>query len=311
MRKSRNYYYIMVLLSILWWSAAFPFIRDLVTSGFDPYLVNFVRTVLTVSYFGALILFKRKPLRFLDLKKNFVWLFGMGFFGVAVFYDLTNIGLQFVDAGKSALINAVSPALIVLFGALIFQEPLTKKRIIGTIVSLIGVMIVIFTTNRGLIYHLQFNPVDLLFIGTGLCATLYTVFNRFLGDGIDYTVGLFWCFLIGAVALTPSALPHIREIAFYGLRQWLELIFLGVFCGAVCDLIWYEGMMAIGMGSCGLIDSLTPLFSVTIAWLFLGEQLTPVLIIGALILTLGVWVGVDAYPAPNRTTEEKKAKEAA
>lgn len=306
MKKSKTYYYVGFILAVFFWSANFVVARDLLISGVNYNLLSLVRTVVAILFFAAVIVIRRRPVRLIDLKKNFIWLFGMGFIGVTVFYILSNVGLQYVDAGRSSLINSINPALIVLFGAWLFKEPLTKRRVAGVVVSFIGVLVVIFAKNEGLLYQLNFNPVDILFLGTGLCVTFYTVFNRYLGDNIDYAVGLFWTFMIGAVALIPLGVPYLPEIAELTSFQWLEIIAIGVICGGACNLFFYEALMVLGMGSCGIINSFSPLFSVIIAWLFLDESLTPVLVGGALILTLGVWLGVGGLPASKQTGKDEE-----
>ena len=313
MAKSKYFYYGLVLFTGIAWAATYSVISDLVKSA-DPYVISFLRSFLSVIFFLFVIVIKKKPLLKSDLVKNLWPIFGMSLAGILGYYVLAGIGLKFVDAGKSALITSINPALVVLLSALIFKEPLGKKRIIGTIVSFMGVLIVVIANNEGLLKGLTFYPHDLYFFATGMCVTFYVIFNRFLGDNIDYSIGLFWCYTIGTMMLVPWSAPYLREILTYNIRQWLEILFLGVICGAVCNLLWYQAMMKLGAGTCGLINSFIPLFAVLLAWAFLGEKITSILLIGAFLLIFGVWIGVNTNnvtedtvePIPNEFKQEKK-----
>ena len=307
MAKGKTYYYLVFILSIFFWSSNFVVARGLLISGVDYNLLSLIRAVLALGYFSVILILKHKPLHYPELKKNFLWIFGMAISGITAFNLLANIGLQYEEAGRSALINSINPSLIVIMGALVFKEQLTKRRIFGTVISFLGILMVTLTSYEGLIYHLDFNRTDLIFLGTGLCATLYSTFNRLLGDNIDYNVGLFWTFLIGVLTLLPFSVTKLPEIASLSLVQWLELIYLGIVCGGFCNLIWYQALMVIGVGNVGLINSFTPLFSIIAAWLFLGEQLTGVLIGGAIILTFGVWLGVSHKPTATISEDSQES----
>ena len=301
-KKSRFVYYGLIIFASLAWAGSFSVGSDLMENC-NPYTISLIRGSVSSLALLLAILINKKPLRYSDLKVNFWIILAMAVTGVTGYYVLSVIGLQYVDAGKSSLINSINPGLIVLLSALFFKEPLSKRRLWGTLISFIGVLIVVISNNKGLFYGLKFYPHDLYFFATGTLITFYTLFNRLLGNRIDYMVGLFWCFFIGTLTIVPFAAPYLTDIYNYGLIQWLEVIFLGLICGALCDLIWYESIMVIGAGNCGLINSFSPLFAVIIAWLFLGEKITPVLLVGAVLVVFGVWQGVSAMPVIDKQAD--------
>jgi drug/metabolite transporter (DMT)-like permease len=95
----------------------------------------------------------------------------LGLLGVALYYSLTNVGLEFTTPGTAALSNAALPALTAIAGLFILRERLGLRTIIGLVVATAGVVIV---AGSGLGLDLG---VVLCLIGLA-CYALYTVFLR-------------------------------------------------------------------------------------------------------------------------------------
>jgi drug/metabolite transporter (DMT)-like permease len=66
----------------------------------------------------------------------------LGLLGVALYYSLTNVGLEFTTPGTAALSNAALPALTAISGLLILRERLGLRTIIGLVLATAGVVIV-------------------------------------------------------------------------------------------------------------------------------------------------------------------------
>jgi drug/metabolite transporter (DMT)-like permease len=95
----------------------------------------------------------------------------LGLLGVALYYSLTNVGLEFTTPGAAALSNAALPALTGGLGLLLLRERLTTRTIIGLVLATVGVVVV---AGSGL--TLDFGVVLCI---TGLASyALYTVLLR-------------------------------------------------------------------------------------------------------------------------------------
>ena len=60
--------------------------------------------------------------------------------------------------------------------------------------------------------------------------------------------------------------------------------------GIVGYALWIKGQKSIEVSEAGLFAYLTPIFGAPLAVWWLGEKITPIYIIGALIITLGVFI---------------------
>jgi drug/metabolite transporter (DMT)-like permease len=83
--------------------------------------------------------------------------------------------------------------------------------------------------------------------------------------------------------------------------NWLGISYLGFF-GTVLGFVWYyEGIERIGPIKAALFINFVPISAVLLAFLMLAEQITLSLLIGAILVTAGVYL-------TNRTSKENAAR---
>ncbi|MDD2497942.1 MAG: DMT family transporter [Desulfitobacteriaceae bacterium] len=298
----------VIFLAVFIWSTAYPVNRYLALGETNPYLIAFCRAFFSMAVCLFILLLMRKPPSLDHFTANWPVLLGMALTGVVGLFLSLAVGLQYVSAGKASLINSINPALIVLLAHFIFHESLGKQRIAGLVLSLACMILVITGNDFGLWYHLSFQAVDLIFVFSGLGWAIYSILNRFLGNRIGYIEGLFWVFALAAVFLLPTALIFWKDLMLFSGENWLWLIYLGIFCGAFGNYLWYIGIVKVGAANAGLINSMMPFCAIIISYFTLSEILTPIQFVGSAILVFGVWLGLhkDSPRVKNINSKEIK-----
>jgi drug/metabolite transporter (DMT)-like permease len=109
--------------------------------------------------------------------------------------------------------------------------------------------------------------------------------------------------VIGAIGLFIVATFNgmFRDLTSYSLPDWLGIFYLGFF-GTVLGFVWYyEGIKRIGPIKAGLFINFVPVSAVLFAFLILAEPVTLSLLVGAILVTSGVYL-------TNRTPRAESCK---
>lgn len=189
-----------------------------------------------------------------------------------------------MPAGLSALIVGLQPILTAVITYFI-AERLTGRQWFGMLLGLIGVALVVSAKihSEGVnLSNIGFNVFALMSI------TLGTIYQRRYCASFDLRMGSFIQFMTSAVLTTVFAfLFESRQIIWS--YEMIGSLLWAIFCisiGAISLLF-----ILIRRGNATQVSSLiymTPPTTAFLAWIFFNEPLTPMIIFGTLVTTLGV-----------------------
>lgn len=217
-------------------------------------------------------------------------LFGIFFYNLCFFY-----GLQYINASRASLIVALNPAVIGVASWLLFKERLGRSKVLGISICIAGAGVVIVSRNPAL---LMSTPDawkgDLLIFGCVVGWGVYSLFSRRLNQSLGPLQTVTYSILIGTFMLWTLAAVrgelNWTALSDLGRPQWLSLIYLGVFGSALAYIGYYDGIRKIGATRSGVFIALNPLTAVILGALLLGEQLTPLMYVGAVLILAGIYL---------------------
>ena len=76
----------------------------------------------------------------------------------------------------------------------------------------------------------------------------------------------------------------------WGREATISILFLGIFCLALAFWLWSEGLARQTAAEVGVYLYIEPLITMIGAWIILDEAITWWIILGALFISLGVYV---------------------
>ena len=94
--------------------------------------------------------------------------------------------------------------------------------------------------------------------------------------------------LLGGLELLLLRIFIPAPVIWPGGGTWYYIAYLVLLPTAVAFFAWYEAMARIDLTLLNVMQYLTPIFTILLAWLLLGERLRPSEWIGVLIVLLGV-----------------------
>ena len=224
------------------------------------------------------------------LQLTLLGLFGIFFYNLCFFY-----GLQYINASRASLIVALNPAVIGVASWLLFKERLGRSKVLGIAICIAGAGVVIVSRNPAL---LMATPDawkgDLLIFGCVVGWGVYSLFSRRLNQSLGPLQTVTYSILIGTFMLWTLAAVRGElswtALSDLGRPQWLSLIYLGVFGSALAYIGYYDGIRKIGATRSGVFIALNPLTAVILGALLLGEQLTPPMYVGAVLILAGIYL---------------------
>lgn len=216
----------------------------------------------------------------------------LGMTGVFAYNVLFFYGLKTVTASRASLIIATNPVFISLCAALFFRERLDGRRILGILLSVIGAAAVI---SRGAPWEIMRGSLgwgELAIFGCVLSWVVYSLIGKRIMKGLPPMAAVTYSCLIGATALTlPAYMEGITDqMGGYTLEVWLAVMYLALFGSALGFSWYYQGIRAIGPSRAGVFINLVPVSAVFLAWLLLHETIHLALIVGAILVTAGVYL---------------------
>ena len=215
----------------------------------------------------------------------------IGITGGSVYFFLQNTAAAHTSAANVSILVSMSPILTVILAQLFSRkgEKLGKLVYIGALVAIVGVVLVVL--NGTLSFHLS--PLgDLLALAAALMWAVYSILVKKYTERYDnflVTRRVFlWAFLTSLpLVLLTDGMPSLSPL-FSQPKILISWLFLGVFGNAVCFAIWNIAFKRLGVVVTNNYLYASPFVTVVVGWLLLGEKISWMSILGAVLITLGV-----------------------
>lgn len=231
---------------------------------------------------------------------RFLWLGLTGMFG---FSALLYTGLSLIPASLAGAISGLQPVAILLAAVVMNGLRPTGRNWTGIAISVVGVVLL---TGVGLLVGHMNIAGAIAILGASALWGVYTALGRRYGmDPMIATAGAAFYGMIPSLALGALAL---RGAAIHPtLSMALAVLYISTAASVGAYLCWNYGVRAAGAARAASFINLLPVFSVLLGVVLLGEHVTPLEALGAVIVVAGAYVAGGRGPsmgtADGSTTE--------
>ncbi|MBP3510294.1 DMT family transporter [Oscillibacter sp.] len=212
----------------------------------------------------------------------------LGLFGCSLYFYTENTALTYTLASNVSIIVAAAPIFTAILAHFAGEERFRRNTLWGFLVAFTGVVLVVCNGT----FVLKLNPKgDLLALGAAACWAVYSVLVRKLGHGVDPILltrrTLFWGILtaLPMVLLEGKAYPTVPLLTPVVAGNFL---FLGLVGSGLCYVLWNKAFRLLGVVATNNFIYLTPFITIVTARLFLNEPISPLALLGAVLITVGV-----------------------
>ncbi len=277
-----------LIISNIIWGAASPIFKWSL-ENVPLFVMAFLR------FFGASLLLApfafKKPL--VILRSDYWQLAGIAFFGITINIVFFFLGLKNAPSINAPIIASAGPIFLMLLSHLFLKENVSYKTVSGTLISLLGVLLII---ARPLIengFAISALIGNLFFVVATLGAVAHTIFSKEILHRYHPLTITFWSFLIGSLTFFPGLVWQTFQ------RDWLHTLDIrgftgltfGIFLSSALAYFLYEwGVEKIQASEVGIFTYIDPLVATVIAIPLLNEVVTPLFILGAFLVFAGIFV---------------------
>jgi drug/metabolite transporter (DMT)-like permease len=291
--------YLLALFTITVWGSTFICSKVLLTV-YTPVQIMLTRFLLA---YGALWLLRPKWVK-LPLRQELIFLI-LGLTGCSVYFYTENTALTYTLASNVSIIVAAAPIFTAVLAHLVGEERFKPNTLLGFLVAFAGVILVVCNGT----FVLKLNPRgDLLALAAAACWAVYSVLLRKHSADLDPIFltrrTLFW----GIVTALPMALAEGVPYPVESLLQPViagNFLFLGLIGSGLCYVFWNRAIQILGVVTTNNFIYLNPFVTIVTARLFLSEPISPLALLGAVLITAGV---VAAQGRPGRPPSSKTCK---
>ncbi len=214
--------------------------------------------------------------------------------GIGIYNSLQYLALQTLPALNVTLLAAAVPVTTLAIGALFFSSPASPRQMAGAALSLCGVLWIAGRGSLDDILALRVAPGDVYMLGAITAWSGYTWLLRTRRPPLGTLPLLTVQIGIGALAILPFAIAEAQwdGIALRFDHQVIAtLAYVTLFPSLIAYYCWDRGVARAGATLPVFFANLTPLFAALLAVLWLGEDIAPFHLVGAVLLFGGIALG--------------------
>ena len=291
--------YLKLIGVALFWGGTWIAGRVAVSEA-SPLAVASWRFLLAATVLGSLLVARQGWPRW--TRQQWGMVVALGVSGIFLYNLCFLYGLKFIEAGRGALVVALTPAVIGLADWLLFGATMTLRKALGIAVAMAGCLLVVTNGHLAALLTGGIGIGEWLIMGCVVLWAAYTFIGRRATRSLSPLAATFGAALTGWAMLTLAALADgsLFALAATTWKAWAGIAFLGVF-GTAIAFTWYaDAVHQLGATRAGAFINLVPVFAVLLGALLLAERLSPAALAGGALVIAGVVITNLVLRAPAR-----------
>ncbi|MFN3580881.1 MAG: DMT family transporter [Pseudomonas sp.] len=219
---------------------------------------------------------------------------------ISTYNTLLYLAAQSTTAINITLVNTGLPVSAFIWTLLLLQQWPTRATLLGTLLSFLGLLVILSMGEPARLLALAFNTGDLIMVVAVLAWGLYSVLLRRWMIPVPGGTQLAAMLLCGVPLLLPFFLWELSHVGALPL-SWHSagaIAYTAIMASLVAYLAWNNGVRVLGPATASLFSYLMPVFAALLSVILLGELLRWYHLLGGSMTFLGLLLA----------TRERKAK---
>ncbi len=271
--------------------------KVVMAAGVTPEQIVLFRSFST-ALIACLIMLATNPKSFIVKKYEWKFLIAFGVIGVALMQWSYSNAVKNLPVGIALLIEYTAIIIVPLASFLLFKERPARKLWFGVALVLGGLMVV------SKIWDSQLNPVGILFaFSAAIFLSVYFIMGEKSQQSRDPVSTLFYTMLVSSVfwilfsnwrdfdqSITSKAIDLDGNLAGIFVPAWLLIIWIGVLGSFAPMFFSFVALGHLKATSVGVISTAETVFAFIFGYLWLGEKMEFLQLIGGTLVIAGIIV---------------------
>lgn len=274
-----------ILAAAALWGIIGVWNRRLMAGGLSPYSIVVVRNCGGLVLLLAVMALRDRSVFHVE-RQHLKYFFGTGVVSVVLFTVCYFSCQEICSLAVASILLYTAPAIVVVLSALLWREPVTKKKLLALGLTLVGCALVCGVFSGALTVT---GGGIALGLGAGFFYALYSIFGRYALAHYGPMTVTVWTFVFAGVA----SLVLVRPAELAALAQpSLALTAVGlVVCSTVLPYILYtRGLARVEAGKASILASLEPVVASVAGVVLFGEPMSPLTAAGIVCVLAGVYI---------------------
>ena len=275
------------VVSILWgttWMAS-----KIAVKSMPALQVSGMRHLIGGSLYVGYFFFKKFPF---PTKEQFIRIFWVSLIMFVLCNGFSVMSVQYIPSGLAAVVGAMSPLWVAVFGLLIFRDTkLSAITIAGLLLGFGGVLITFYDYIEELA-----DSNFILGVIYGLIASITWALGTLLtvkdSKKLDPYYSMGWQMFLSGIMLSVFSFATNQHvpISSIGTEGWLSLAYLIVVGSVIAFMAFIYALKRLPATQVSIHSYINPLVAIIIGDLMMHEGLTAYLVIGTIVTLLGVYL---------------------
>ena len=224
----------------------------------------------------------------------------MALIGMIGFTLFLIAGLQRTSGMNAGVIMATLPGMVTLLGMAFMGERPNRAQLTGVACAIAGVALIQLNASAGGAGDLLGN---LLIVCAVLCEAGFVILAKGLAERHDGLALAFLANVIAGCLMVPVVLISGEGLATSSVPTyiWPLMIWYALAASVFSLLLWYRGLPGVETSVAGIMTAALPVSALAMSALYLGEVITALQALGALVVIAGIVIGSRA-PDPIPST---------
>ncbi len=289
---------ILLLTAMMTWASSFIALKSAI-GPMGPMSVVFGRMIVASLCF---VYFIKGFMKLEFTKKDIKYILLMTAFEPCLYFIFEAKALQYTTASQAGMITSMMPLMTAIGAGIALKEVIGKRLLTGSAIAVLGAIWLSLSaqSSENALNPLLGNTLEFLAM---VCGAWYAIAIRYLSQRFSALFLTAAQAFVGLIFFFPLAIWEYNTLEMHPTLETVGWIF---YLGIVVTIGGY-GMFNLALSrieasKASVFVNLIPVFTVFLAYLFLGETLTPTEMMASGVILFGVVVS----QMPNLNPYQKK-----